>query len=335
MLAIALARRLRACPRGHCAAHEAVARVDRARRRERGQSAKLVGATSVGKRAFISTAESLVAADTDSSLDLYERTGSGTTLLTTGTQRRERRLPGELRSRGGGRPDRLLPDGGETGGGRHGRLPGRLPARGHQPQTLLVRARLAATAPMDAYLVGATENGDRVFIATREALVSSDTDSSLDIYQRSGGVVTLISTGPDGGNGAPGAELIDISTTARRSCSRPPSPWSLPIPTPMQDVYERSGGTTTLVSTGPSGGERQPPGALRRRLRGRLTGLLQHGRVAGCRRHRRRAGRVRTLGRDDDDPLDRAVTAATAARAQASWASRTRGRACSSRPLSG
>ena len=41
---------------------------------------------------------------------------------------------------------------------------------------------------MDAYLAAADEGGTRIFITTREALVASDTDSSLDIYERSGGV---------------------------------------------------------------------------------------------------------------------------------------------------
>src|SRR4029079_744820 len=51
-----------------------------------GQSANLVGATTGGKRAIVTTAEPLVAADTDSSPDLYEHTGGGVTLLSTGLQ---------------------------------------------------------------------------------------------------------------------------------------------------------------------------------------------------------------------------------------------------------
>ena len=56
-------------------------------------------------------------------------------------QRRQRRVSGELRSRGRGRTGRRLPDRGATHGGRHGRLPRRVPARGRQPRRCLVRAR--------------------------------------------------------------------------------------------------------------------------------------------------------------------------------------------------
>ena len=55
--------------------------------------------------------------------------------------------------------------------------------------------------PLDSYLVAADEGGTHVFFTTREALVGSDTDSSLDVYERAGGTTTLVSTGPSGGNG--------------------------------------------------------------------------------------------------------------------------------------
>src|SRR3954447_26248536 len=49
---------------------------------------------------------------------------------------------------------------------------------------------------------GASSDGTRVFFQTTESLVSADTDSSMDVYQRSGGTTTLLSTGPNGGNGS-------------------------------------------------------------------------------------------------------------------------------------
>src|SRR6185295_15321754 len=49
---------------------------------------------------------------------------------------------------------------------------------------------------------GQSADGTRVFFTTTEALVSADTDASSDIYERSAGTTTLISTGPTGGNGA-------------------------------------------------------------------------------------------------------------------------------------
>ena len=53
----------------------------------------------------------------------------------------------------------------------------------------------------DSEFGGASSDGARVFFDTDESLVSADTDTQLDVYERSGGQTTLISTGPTGGNG--------------------------------------------------------------------------------------------------------------------------------------
>ena len=52
----------------------------------------------------------------------------------------------------------------------------------------------------DAFFDGASDDGSRVFFDTDESLVAGDTDTAIDIYQRSGGTTTLVSTGPAGGN---------------------------------------------------------------------------------------------------------------------------------------
>ena len=41
-----------------------------------------------------------------------------------------------------------------------------------------------------------------MFFETDEQLLAADTDSQTDVYERSGGTTTLVSTGPAGGNGA-------------------------------------------------------------------------------------------------------------------------------------
>ena len=48
---------------------------------------------------FFQTTESLVAADTDSSMDVYERSSGTTTLLSHGTERRQRGVQRDLRGR--------------------------------------------------------------------------------------------------------------------------------------------------------------------------------------------------------------------------------------------
>ena len=43
--------------------------------------------------------------------------------------------------------------------------------------------------------------GTKVFFATNEKLTADDTDTSMDVYERSGGATTLLSKGTIGGNG--------------------------------------------------------------------------------------------------------------------------------------
>ena len=166
------------------------------------------GSTPDGATVFFATSEQLVSGDTDSATDVYERTGSTTTQISTG------------------------PDGGNG-----------------TPQ---------------AFFEAASIDGSRVFFGTAESLVSSDTDSYRDIYQRSGGTTTHVSIGPDGGNGDEPTLFGGISLDGTRvffdtreslvasdtdgacpDASEPP----LYI-LPCFDVYERTGGNTTWLSSG-------------------------------------------------------------------------------------
>ena len=51
-----------------------------------------------------------------------------------------------------------------------------------------------------AGFVGASPDGTHVFFETTGKLVNADTDAASDVYERSGGQTTLVSTGPTGGN---------------------------------------------------------------------------------------------------------------------------------------
>jgi len=101
-----------------------------------------------------------------------------------------------------------------------------------------------------------TPDGSHVFFTTRDPLVPEDTaeDSALieDVYVRSQGVTRLVTAYPDGGN------AIGSFGGATTNGSRAWFNASLPLVPEDQDgyeydVYERSGGTTTLVSRGISG----------------------------------------------------------------------------------
>ena len=153
------------------------------------------GASSDGSKVFFYTDEQLVSGDTDSVLDVYERSG-----------------------------------------------------RDDDPG--LRRGRSTATAPSTPTSDGASSDGSRVFFNTDEQLVSGDTDSPIDIYERSGGTTTQVSQGQINGNGAFDASSRGASSDGSKVFFTPPSSWSAATPTARYDVYERSGGTTTQVSQG-------------------------------------------------------------------------------------
>src|SRR5262245_36710114 len=160
--------------------------------------AKFAGASADGSRVFFTTAESLVTDDTDTAVDIYERSGGQTMLVSTGP----------------------------TGG----------------------------NGAAQAKFAGALADGSRVFFTTAEPLVTDDTDSSVDVYERSGGQTTLVSTGPAGGNGAVDASFDGASANGSRVFFDTWEPL-VSADTDLEfDVYERSGGQTTLVSVGTTAG---------------------------------------------------------------------------------
>jgi hypothetical protein len=160
-------------------------------------SSAFAGASQDGAHVFFITAESLVAADTDSAEDIYERSGGTTTLVSTGS------------SGNGG---------------------------------------------ADAFFDGVTQDGARVFFRTKSSLVSADTDSSIDLYERSGGSTKLLSTGPSGGNGAFATHFAGASDDGVRVFFTTAEGLVSSDVDGKLDIYQRTGSTTSLISTGPSGG---------------------------------------------------------------------------------
>jgi hypothetical protein len=156
------------------------------------------GSSVDGTHAFFETSEPLVASDTDSSFDIYERVGNTTTLVSTG------------------------PSGGN--------------------------------GPNDAFFDGVSDDGSRVFFDTDEALVPADTDAAIDVYMRSGGTTTLITTGPAGGNGAFDVTFDGMSRDGSHVFFDTDEALVAGDANANTDIYDRSGGTTTLVTTGTGSG---------------------------------------------------------------------------------
>ena len=267
-----------------------------------------------GKRVFITHARARSpSADTDSSLDLYSRTGGARRCSPPAPPGGNGAFPANFaRARGGpARASSSRPTRSSWAADTDNSLDVYERASGTDDAGLDRARRRRQRRLRRASSPAPPPTASRVFFTTRGALVGSDTDQSLDVYERSSGVTTLVSTGPAGGNGPSGAEFArHHPTTARRSffqtrrvagrrrhrlgsrtsTSAPVAPprWCRPArpaataartrtstalagrlegllphrrvagrpptPTAGSDVYERSGGTTTIHSIGPGGG---------------------------------------------------------------------------------
>jgi hypothetical protein len=164
------------------------------------------GVSGDGSKAWIKTDEALTFDDTDTFDDVYERSSGGISRISLGS----------------------------SGG----------------------------NGPYGAFFDGASDDGGRVFIDTMESLVPADTDSSYDVYERAGGQTTLLTTGPAGGNGAFFAAFRGATPDGSHVFFETYEPLTAADSDANQDVYDRSGGQTTLVSTGAGGGSGDIPASF-------------------------------------------------------------------------
>jgi hypothetical protein len=132
-------------------------------------------------------------------------------------------------------------------------LPGAAGASEPRTTDLMSIGATGGTGLPGATFRGASADGTRVFFQTSESLVSGDTDASTDVYERAAGVTTLISTGPNGGNGAFNAIFNAVSEDGSKVFFRTAEKMVAADTDSAQDLYMRAGGTTTWISTGPSG----------------------------------------------------------------------------------
>ncbi len=208
----------------------------------------LVGA---GVELLIHTMENLVGADTDGLGDVYERSGGATTLVSappgqrSGTFALKDAFGRHLHGR-----DPRLERRGEPRRQRHRRTDGRLRAL-RRPDDAHLGPRLCADAPAArrGSSPDASADGTRVFFVTAENLVGGDTDGLTDVYERSGGVTRPISAPGVGASGDfKSARFAGASSDGSRVFFRTAEGLVGADTDRLNDVYERSGGQTTLVS---------------------------------------------------------------------------------------
>jgi uncharacterized repeat protein (TIGR01451 family) len=218
-----------------------------------------VAASSDGSRLFFSTRDQLVPQDTDAGLDIYERSGGVTTLFPSTSA---------ATAATGAVDYQLFPQGSSQDGLRQffttaqqlsaadtDGLQDVYERQSDGTIVLISTGPNANTNPLNpAYFDGASDDASHAFFHTYESLLTADTDSQIDIYDRSGTSTSLVSTAPGTGNGSYDAVFGGNSqdgsriffTTAESLVAFPDSDGG------YQDVYERSGGTTKLVSYGPN-----------------------------------------------------------------------------------
>ena len=249
-------------------------------------------------------------ADTDTRMDIYERSGGTTTLLTTGPAGGNGAFNasfcGELRRRRAG----VLPHLRAAGLGRHRHHAGPVRAlQRHHHADLDRPGRGQRDVPGDLR-ARSRQDGSKVFFDTAESLVAGDTDGWRDVYQRSGGTTTLISTGRSAATAPFDATYAGKSRDGSHVFFHTDEPLEGSDVDTTQDVYERSGGATTAPVDRAGRRQRQRRlrlrRVLRRRLGGRVEGVAAHRRGAGRRRHRHGERRLRALRRGDHAGLRRA-----------------------------
>ncbi|HEV2791242.1 MAG TPA: hypothetical protein VGV69_08100 [Solirubrobacterales bacterium] len=214
------------------------------------------GASASGEKAFLTTTEKLAADDEDTLLDIYQRDlGAGTTTLVSEEGPCPTGLDCSAVYRGAS----------EDGSHVYFETNDQLGTDSDNFQDVYDWSAgtptLVSTGPTDAgsgdaIFAGASSDGARIFFSTSQGLVVGDSDGQPDVYERAGAATALVSTGPDGGNGAFPATLRWVSPDGSTEAVLFSTAEQLVEgdEDETHDLYRRSGATTTLLSTGPAGG---------------------------------------------------------------------------------
>jgi hypothetical protein len=164
-------------------------------------NASFAGGSSDLGHLFFKTTEQLTPDDTDTSADIFERTGSVTARVTQGE------INGNgafdvgaitVASRDGGTfvfatNEPLVAADADSSADVYARAAGKT--------TLISQGQVNGNGAFDATPSGISADGSRVVFSTNEPLVPADTDAVQDLYLREAGVTTQISQGAINGNG--------------------------------------------------------------------------------------------------------------------------------------
>jgi hypothetical protein len=207
-------------------------------------NAASASATPDGQHVFFTTGERLVPADHDNSVDLYERTGATTTLISPGNGQFDAKFAGASAT---GQhiffttAERLASTDTDNSVDVYDRNGG---------ATLVSRGQIHGNGAFDASFAGSSTDGTKVFFETNESLANTDTDTRRDVYQRAGGSTAQISRGQINGNGQAKASFKGASANGNVVFFQTAEPLAATDTDTSVDIYRRAGGTTTQLSRG-------------------------------------------------------------------------------------
>jgi hypothetical protein len=210
--------------------------------------ATYAGASKDGTHAFITTSESLVTQDTNSVTDLYERSGSTTTLVTPGTTNT---VTFNAASEDGTRVlfttnSKLVPQDTDN-------APDIYEASGGTITLISTGPGPGGNGEYTGGFLAASPDASRVVFSSADQLVPADTDFYIDLYERVGGTTTLLSSGASGGNGQFNATFAKASADATHVVFSTSEALTPDDQDTLQDPYEHSGSGTTLLAPSPNG----------------------------------------------------------------------------------
>ncbi|HMI80603.1 MAG TPA: hypothetical protein VK480_02330, partial [Solirubrobacterales bacterium] len=211
------------------------------------------GASPDGSHVFFETNERLSLADTDSSQDVYDWSGVAPALASIGPD--------------GGNGEDIVRYAGTSADGAavYFETDEKLDTTADADSVQDVYRRLSGATTLVSAGEAGKGNGsglasfdsvslegspERALFSTSESLVAGDTDSSQDVYERSGGVTTLVSTGPEGSGGAFNASFAKASADGSKVFFATSESLAAQDTDSSADVYMRSASGTVLVTGG-------------------------------------------------------------------------------------
>lgn len=217
--------------------------------------ATFVGATPSGSKVFFATDEGLTEADGDEASDIYVRepSAAGPTPATPGGS-----APVTFQGASADGTKVIFESADELAAG-DGDAEADIYERDlSEGTTKLVSPVGTCPAPLVAECApiyrATTADGSRVFFETKAQLTGADQDSFQDVYEWSfsSGNPTLVSTSEEGeeGNGEEGAIYAGSAAEGSKVFFETSEPLAAEDTDEAGDVYERSGGATTLVTPG-------------------------------------------------------------------------------------